>query len=304
MESLGLVHDRTPVRSRFALVGTAMFGPRPKRPGFTIIEVIVAIAVIAVLVSLLLPAVQAAREAARRTQCKNNLKQIGLALHAYHDVHRRLPIGNVPATNFAFQCMILPELDQSALRAMINFSAGPTCFDWKASLPPQKDPGRFAVPVYLCPSDPNAGKQTIVGSGVYIPTDYLGVSGTTPVEKDGALFSGSSTSFRDFTDGLSTTIIVGERGIPNALNYGWPICAYGLIGDGDIDNLLSTLDGLFPGDAQGFDNTHFWSHHPDCAHFLFADGSVKPLNYLLDDFVLDALATLNGGEATSVDADQ
>jgi prepilin-type N-terminal cleavage/methylation domain-containing protein len=273
-----------------------MFGPHSKRPGFTIIELIVSIAVIAVLVSLLLPAVQAAREAARRAQCKNNLKQIGLALHAYHDVHRKLPIGNVPGTNFAFQAMILPELEQSSLSALINFRARPTCFAWKATLPPQKDPGSFPVPVYLCPSDPNAGKQTIVPSGVYTPTDYLGISGTTPIDKDGALFSGSSTSFRDFTDGLSTTIIVGERGIPNSLSYGWPICAYGLFGDGEADNLLSTLDGLTPGDAEGFDNTHFWSYHPDCALFLFADGSVKPLSYLLDDDLLDSLATINGGE--------
>jgi hypothetical protein len=192
--------------------------------------------------------------------------------------------------------MILPQLEQSSLSALINFRAQPTCFAWKATLPPQKDPGSFALPVYLCPSDPNAGKQTTVPSGVYTPTDYLGISGTTPVDKDGALFSGSSTSFRDFADGLSSTIIVGERGIPNSLSYGWPICAYGLFGDGDSDNLLSTLDGLTPGDAEGFDNTHFWSDHPDCALFLFADGSVKPLSYLIDDDLLDSLATINGGE--------
>jgi prepilin-type N-terminal cleavage/methylation domain-containing protein/prepilin-type processing-associated H-X9-DG protein len=276
-----------------------MFAPHSKRSGFTLIELIVAIAVIAVLVSLLLPAVQSAREAARRAQCKNNLKQIGLALHVYHDAHRKLPIGNVPFTNFAFQCMILPELEQSSLKAMIKFSAGPTCFAWKATLSPQNDPGRFAVPVYLCPSDPNAGKSTIVKSGVYTPTDYLGVSGTTPIDHDGALYSGSNTSFRDFTDGLSTTIIVGERGIPNALNYGWPICAYGLLGDGDADNLLSTLDGLGHGGPEGDGNTHFWSYHSDSAHFLFADGSVKPLSYSLDGDLLDSLSTLSGGEMIS-----
>ena len=82
------------------------------RRGFTMIELMVVIAIIAMLLGLLLPAVQQIREAARRTECRNHLKQIGLALHNYHETHGSFPIGNVPGTNFTYQSMILPQLDQ------------------------------------------------------------------------------------------------------------------------------------------------------------------------------------------------
>jgi prepilin-type N-terminal cleavage/methylation domain-containing protein/prepilin-type processing-associated H-X9-DG protein len=266
------------------------------RRGFTLIELLAAIAVFAILIALLLPAVQQAREAARRTQCRNNLKQIGLALHNYHDSHRCFPIGNVRRTFFAYQSMILPQLDQAPLYALIHYNSAGTCFDWKATLPVELDPGNSLVPSYVCPSDPNSGQRISTASGVYFPTDYLGVSGTTPVEFDGALFSGSHTSLRDFTDGTSSTLMVGERGIPATLDLGWPICAYGKRGDGDTDNVLSTFDGLYPGLSDGFHNKHFWSYHPQSAHFLFVDGSVQTLSYNLEDHLLQAMASRNGGE--------
>jgi prepilin-type N-terminal cleavage/methylation domain-containing protein/prepilin-type processing-associated H-X9-DG protein len=271
------------------------------RRGFTLIELLVTIAVIAVLLALLLPAVQQVREAARRVQCKNHLKQIGLALHNYHDQHNTFPIGNVPGTNFTFQSMILPQLDQASLYQKIDFSAARTCFNWKASLPADADPGNDNIPVYGCPSDSNSGQRTQTSSGVYIPTDYLGVSGTNPGDHDGALFCGSHTSFRDFLDGTSTTLMVGERGIPATLDHGWTICAFGVRGDGDTDNLLSTLAGLHAGQSDSFHNMHFWSYHPQSAHFLFVDGSVKSLNNSIDDHVLKALSSRAEGEVVSVE---
>lgn len=266
------------------------------RRGFTLIELLVTVAIIAILIAILLPAIQNVREAARRTQCKHNLKQIGLALHNYHETHGSFPIGNVPGTNFTYQSMMLPQLDQASLYAMINFAGARNCFDWKATLPLENDPGNFMVPVYGCPSDPNSGRKTLTASGVYLPSDYLGVSGTTPVDFDGALYSGSNTSFRDFIDGTSTTMLVGERGIPNTLDHGWPICAYGVNGNGETDNVLSTFNGLHAGLPDSFHNMHFWSRHAQSAHFLFADATVKSLNYNIDDHVLSAISSRDGGE--------
>ncbi|MBS0204086.1 MAG: DUF1559 domain-containing protein [Planctomycetes bacterium] len=273
---------------------------RLARSGFTLVELLVVIAIISVLLAMVLPAVQQVREAARRSQCRNQMKQIGLALHNYHDAHGAFPIGNVPGTNFAYQTMILPQLDQTALYSLINFNVS-SCFDWKATLAPAADPGQFPVGVYGCPSDPNSSRETWTASGIYRPTDYLGVSGTMPVDFDGALYSRSNTSFRDFLDGTSTTLMVGERGIPATLDHGWPICAYGVSGDGDSDNVLSVFHGLQSGRPDSFHNMHFWSYHPQSAHFLFVDGSVKALGYNMDDHLLKSMSSRAGGEVVSFD---
>lgn len=278
-----------------------MSRPAVHRRGFTLIELLVSMAIIAILIAILLPAVQSVREAARRTHCKHNLKQIGLALHNYHETHGTFPIGNVPGTHFTYQSMMLPEIDQTALYGMINFSGAGNCFAWKSSLPAQRDPGNFRVPVYGCPSDSNSDRKTLTSSGAYFPTNYLGVSGTTPVDYDGALFSGSRTSMRDFLDGASTTLLVGERGIPNTLDRLWPICAYGITGNGETDNVLSTFNGLEAGAPDSFHNMHFWSYHPQSAHFLFADGTVRSLSYGIDDHLLSAMASRAEGEIVSTD---
>jgi prepilin-type N-terminal cleavage/methylation domain-containing protein/prepilin-type processing-associated H-X9-DG protein len=269
------------------------------RRGFTLIELLVVISIIAVLVAMLIPAVQQAREAARRIQCKNNLKQIGLALHSYHDAHNAFPIGNVPRTFFTFQSMILPQLDQGALYGQIDYTRGPTCFDWKSTLVTANDPGNKSVEVFGCPSDPNSGMRTVTPSGLHIPTSYLGVSGTTSVAFDGILYSGSRITFGNLVDGASSTLMMGERGIPKTLDRGWPICAYGRTGDGDTDNVLSTFNGLQAGAPDSFHNMHFWSYHQQSTHFLFADGSVKSLSNNIDDHILQSMASRDGGEVVS-----
>ena len=151
------------------------------RRGFTLIELLVVIAIIAILIALLLPAVQQAREAARRTQCRNNLKQIGLAMHNYHDVAGMFPVYNIGQTNgasnpAAAECntngrisgltMMLPYFDQAPLYNMWNFRYG---FQNSAAIylaHPNLPAVRNSIPVFLCPSDGNAGKNTAYGSGV------------------------------------------------------------------------------------------------------------------------------------------
>lgn len=273
----------------------------PTQRGFTLIELLVVLAVIGVLLALLLPAVQQAREAARRLQCKNNLKQIGLALHNYHDLHNTFPIGNVPEKYHTFQTMILPQLDQLPRYNLMNYEAGNSCFDWKTTLLPANDPGNVSVPVYVCPSDPNAGVRTHTVTGIEQPTNYLGVSGSAPSFEDGILYSGSNVAIRDITDGTSMTFLMAERGIPRSLDHGWAVCAFGVSGDGDTDNVLSTLDGLSIGKPDGAHNRHFWSWHTGMVHFGFADGSVRVIPNAVDTHVFHALSTRSDGERLSLD---
>src|SRR5688500_3602872 len=144
--------------------------PVPRRRGFTLIELLVVIAIIAVLIALLLPAVQSARDAARRSQCKNNLKQIGLALHSFHDVKKHFPPGNITDGNLGQQnhgnwaIYILPFLEQEALYDQYNDAGG---LGYEYSYTPdvynQNNANRAAcsklVETYTCPSDPNKGPR-------------------------------------------------------------------------------------------------------------------------------------------------
>src|SRR4051812_47226799 len=104
-----------------------------RRRGFTLVELLVVIAIIGILVSLLLPAVQAAREAARRTQCQNNLRQYGVAIHNYHDVIKYLPIGNTWGRMWTFQSRILPYMEQQNIYQLIDYTYPSTCFDFGGS---------------------------------------------------------------------------------------------------------------------------------------------------------------------------
>src|SRR5690242_15829025 len=119
-----------------------------------------------------------ARGAARSAQCRNNLKQIGLALHNYHDSHGGFPIGHVPVTWWTWHSMTLPYLEQRALYSRIQYDYPGDCFDANYSLG-SNDPGRVILPVFQCPSDPNAGRTYTdePAYGVHTPADYLGVSG-------------------------------------------------------------------------------------------------------------------------------
>ncbi len=260
------------------------------------VELLVVIAIIGILISLLLPAVQAARESAHRTQCQNNLKHYGLALHAYHAANKQFPIGNVPDHWWGFQARLLPFLDCQSLYQYFDFTYPNACWYAFDSLPPELDPGGRVQNIDMCPDDPNAGKiwfNALLNSGRHGCTNYLGVMGTSALAGDGIMLHGPAISLAKITDGASNTLIMGERGTPDDIEYGWPYCGCGnqidLSGNGD--NLCTTQLGLSAGLPDGNHNWHFWSYHPDIAHFLFADGSGRSLSYEIDFAVFQALST-------------
>ncbi len=180
--------------------------------GFTLIELLVVIAIIAILIALLLPAVQQTREAARRSQCKNNLKQIGLALHNYEASHLCLPSGRVNFPKvFSAQAQLLPYIDGGNLRRLLDFNTAPTFCEPCSPMTTNDVAARTVVPIFLCPSDTN-----IVPNSVFAPTNYAGCIGSgvgasaSIKTGDGVLYSGSGTRFADIKDGLSSTVAFGE----------------------------------------------------------------------------------------------
>ncbi len=222
---------------------------KSRKRGFTLIELLVVIAIIAILVALLLPAVQQAREAARRTQCKNNLKQIGIALHNYHDVHGCFPPGTVPQRpgpnngrvlanyeSYGWAAFILPQMEQTNVVQQLNISG----LTLHQALIAAAAAGRLnemfpALAAYQCPSDTtgshlqNGMRRTHfnglsgIGNGWRPPTlNYPGSTGDpsgdlrAPRQLNhrhprGIFYNGSSVRFRDILDGTSNTFMVGER---------------------------------------------------------------------------------------------
>ncbi|MFG0334575.1 MAG: DUF1559 domain-containing protein [Maioricimonas sp. JB049] len=219
-------------------------------PGFTLIELLVVIAIIAVLVALLLPAVQQAREAARRSQCKNNLKQIGLALHNYHDAFETLPPGYVDQGdvltragrgNWTWSAMLLPFLDQTPLYRILD--VGDTTLSTALMEPDARDAMRRQIPVFVCPSDPGpelndadgsmfswperairdeAGDERLLARCSYVASNssrHLGRDEGSPIDPEsagtpaanGAFWKNSRVNFRTITDGSSNVLLIGER---------------------------------------------------------------------------------------------
>lgn len=290
----------------------------------TLVEILVVIGIIAVLFALLLPAVQAARQAAMRIRCANNLKQIGLALHLYHNDFSAFPpaansqLSSNPYRFLSWQTRILPYIEQPDLwrQAEEAFRLTPLFIE----NPPHIGLATL-IPLYACPSDPRAQSiqryvplQLSAPPTLSIPvalTSYLGVGGTNYSSHDGILFDRSSIRLLDVQDGTSNTIAVGERPAAANLQFGWWYAGSGQDVSGSLDSHLGAREvnrvtlntcslGPYhfePGKLNGpCDHFHFWSLHPGGAHFLFADGSVRFLPYSTDA-ILPALATRAGGES-------
>jgi prepilin-type N-terminal cleavage/methylation domain-containing protein len=192
------------------------------RRAFTLVELLVVIAIIGILVGLLLPAVQSAREAARRMQCSNNLKQMVLATHNYESTYRRLP-GLTGSSSFSPQARILPFIEQANLQNLIDFQqplyVGPV---WRAQLNPLLVPAAgMVVPTFLCPSDAaTPQRETIAADGNTARVAGLNYmfsygSGTLTnyddrYRTDGIVWENSWARFADITDGMSNTVMLSE----------------------------------------------------------------------------------------------
>lgn len=284
--------------------------------GFTVIELLAVAAIISLIASLLIPAVLAARESARRTQCSNNLKQIATASLCFESSFRHLPPGLSMTSEPQLRSWLfdlLPYCEQSPLNkaGLAEYEAQPIPFYHSSFLE--------IIPTYQCPSDPSSGEihWTNEASGWnqrVACTNYLGVNGLHGRDKSGVLYADSETRMRDIADGLSNTLLCGERPPSVDFWYGWWYSGMGYDGMGNADLVLGLRErlvapsqsphlsecGVDPydfirGNMSQCDSLHYWSFHLGGAHFAICDGSVRFFPYE-SRLTLGSMATRSGNE--------
>ena len=278
-----------------------MSTPTPKRRGFTLIEFLVVGSIVATLLSLVTPALQQAREAARQSTCKNNLKQMAIALHNYHDVYNAFPLawnanvstpGNGPRSGW--QISILPFMDQAPLYEVvmdvINGSQMPPA---DALIGRRKEKLlQTHIENYRCPSDTTSATNPMRGD--YGTSNYSGNHGSlslprwttgrgtafwpgpmdTPRKANGIMWWNSRPGFRDITDGASNTFMIGERCVTSGAGI-WPG-----VGSNEFENDVMTECSHGSRPNRGL--TSFSSAHPGGVQFVMCDGRVVFINDNID----------------------
>jgi prepilin-type N-terminal cleavage/methylation domain-containing protein/prepilin-type processing-associated H-X9-DG protein len=302
---LGL-HQRASVRAGFNVgefLRNSQFAFRRNAAtchGFTLVELLVVVAIIGVLVALVLPAVQAAREAARRAQCQNNLRQIGLALHVYHDAHKQLPVGCVEkriqkttpnGRQLSWSAELLPHLEEQSLWHQIDFNS---TYD----SPANATAAATVVAVYLCPStarvvtgrEGNFVRNPAAPSGSAYrgaAIDYGGIFGAahTSPSDNGVFLYDRDIKLSDITDGASHTLAIAEDS-----GRGWPMNGEWINGENIYD----------VGSINIQPDNEIWSDHPGGAMVLWCDGGAGLLSDVLNHNlpVLRAFCTRAGNDVT------
>ncbi len=248
-----------------------------KRRGFTLIELLVVIAIIAILIALLVPAVQKVREAATRTQCTNNLKQLALAMHGYHDANKEFPLSynlNLAVTNgnWGWGPKVLPFIEQTVVQAALNPG------NYTSDIPPANAQTQFVMAVMICPADYSPPITTTAQAKTYAKNNY-------PVSQQ-ICAAGTNippVKIVHVTDGTSNTFMIGEReGVK-----GYPAVWIGRV-QGITDAVVYgradlPLNTPYAGGTDPNCTRHAWtSLHHGGAHFAFGDGTVRFINNTIE----------------------
>lgn len=295
-----------------------------RRIGFTLVELLVVIAIIAILIGLLLPAVQAAREAARRIQCSNNLKQMGLALHNYESAFRRFPAGIVEPNHTFWSGSLLPHLEQNALFNSLDFSRR-----WEEPGTGNALAGATYLSVYRCPSSNAPQHIDLQGVRRRVPSNYLAVgSGTDTHEsgsvgahlgrlrRNGFMYVNSWNRMANVVDGTSNTVAIGEALFRPDVNGEdldrvnrqivdhWYIGSDGVFWNSDgmkeVSEALGstgvTLNGIYEDIHIDAKEIGFSSRHSGGCLFVFVDGHVQFVADTIEASLYSALGTIDGRE--------
>jgi prepilin-type N-terminal cleavage/methylation domain-containing protein/prepilin-type processing-associated H-X9-DG protein len=285
------------------------------RFGFTLIELLVVIAITAILIALLLPAVQQAREAARRTSCRNNLRQFAIAFHNYHDTHQCFPPGYVfkpgPQGNAAgagWGAMLLLFLEQSTTYNQLNFSE-------PVYAPVNALTRVIHLPVFLCPSDTVSATGFVEMGGTaerYAMASYVASFGPpdlddTQEQRDGLFSRNSKTRIADITDGTSSTLMLGERengpfrrAGTHGVHFNYETTWFSAVREfddptDDHGHMVLFQTGNVPNSPLS-DDRDVSAPHVGYANFLFADGHVQIISENVDFQLYQSLSTRAGAE--------
>jgi type II secretory pathway pseudopilin PulG len=304
-----------------------------RRYAATLIELLVVFAIISVLLGLLLSAVQKVRSSADQVRCLNNFKQLGLALHSYHDQEAHFPAATKsmrsrdPLPYLSWRGRILPHVEQTSMWSdtvrSYHARSNPFVLNTNPNAQTFHQARYQKIAVYICPSDSRVASAwdvtTSLGSHRIRLSSYLGIPGqnSTPKSVDGILFTNSAIRLTDIADGTTNTLLLGERPPSDEFRYGWWYAGAGQDNGGSLDSHLGVRElnrqgsryrscptGPYQFSTSRFNDPcgvfRFWSPHGDGTNFMSADGSARFIKSTANE-LMPSLATRAGGEVVSMD---